>query len=212
VPCARHAPHVSDCNMSEFSHPLTHTGVIQSSVHSLDKLWWNYQVYEHQLSVPGIGDEQGYAVIDFAIASSTVHAWVCAEYCEAVERVELDPYLGPADGVSEVLRGRVRWWNELRAVGNATKHRRLQHRYWPSGVNKPTLQGDVGDMFEGVDDEEGFRRFIAKINSGELWYESAFINRETGHSVLAKAALLENYSDWHSIVVELREALASTQS
>jgi hypothetical protein len=189
--------------MSEFSHPADHTGVIRSSAHALDKLWWNYQVYERQLSVRGLGDEQGYAVIDFALASSSVHAWVCAEYREQVAAGKLEPVLGPPDAISTALRSKVRWWSELRAVGNATKHRRFDEQYWPRGLNRPMLQGDPGDTLEGELDDESFARFVAKINDGELWYESAFVDRRTGQSVLARDALLQNYSDWHAIVMQL---------
>jgi hypothetical protein len=65
------------------------------------------------------------------------------------------------------------------------------------------LQGDPEDTLEGQLDDDSFARFLAKIKDGELWYESAFVDRRTGHSVLARDALLQNYSDWHAIVMQL---------
>lgn len=182
------------------SSPVDHTGIIESTRDALDKLWWNFGVFERELSTPGIGEGQAFAIIDFAGASGSVHAWFCEEYAERYPP-GLDGPLGPATTVSDTLASRVRWWKELRAISNAAKHRKISG-YWP-GFNRPLLRMDKA-LAEEIDADatSGLVRIMNDLADGRAWYENAFYATADAEPTLARDALMQNYTDWHAVLDE----------
>ena len=68
--------------------PANLTGVIENSRDAWDKLWWNLQQFEYALSDrSNLGAAQAYALIDYAVAESALHAWVLASLTPREERV-----------------------------------------------------------------------------------------------------------------------------
>ena len=66
--------------------PANLTGVIENSRDAWDKLWWNLQQFEYALSERShLGAAQAYALIDYAVAESALHAWVLADYLDGLE-------------------------------------------------------------------------------------------------------------------------------
>ena len=188
----------------DWQHPVNHTGVISSTRDALEKLWWNYGVFVGQLSARDGGQGQGYAIIDYALASSAVHAWFCAEYRDAVTAGRVDPKIGAVESISSTLRARVRFWDAMQAIGNATKHRNLSANYWLGGVNMPVLQPDENSeyLWEQDDPSLSMATMLRDLADGSIWYENIFFTPGSEERVLARDALLQNYQDWHDALHE----------
>ena len=184
----------------DWSHPVNQTGVISSTRDALEKLWWNLEVLQNQLSAKDGGQGQGFAIVDYAVASGSLHAWFCAEYKEGVDAARIAPTLGAAKQVSDALRQRVRYWSVLQAIANAAKHRTLSS-YWPGGINTPVLRPDDASAYVWEEDSRQLDKLLGGLAEGSVWYENVFHTPgSSSERVFAREALAQNYGNWHALV------------